>query len=201
MTSSSPHGATPVSIYTAWLDESGSNQKIDPGTYILSAAIGDPAHTQEMRDTMRDLLVNRRHKKLHWRDEDFRRQEQIIKTVAQLPVEHLIVVRSDPHTTTKSERQRQLCMEWMLSELASLGVGTVIIESRGLKDDQRDRKTLQHLRTKHHLATSLHMSHVGGPADPMLWVPDACCGAITQLRCGIEGFYAQIQRRVTVIDI
>lgn len=190
-----------VSIYIAWLDESGSNQSVDPGTYILSAAIGEPLHVDEMRNTMRGLLVGRRHKKLHWRAEAPGRQERIVKTIATLQVEHLIVVRSDAHSTDRPERQRRLCMERMLPELVSLGVGTAIVESRGPKDDQRDRKTLQHLRNKRLLTDPLHMSHVGGPADPMLWVPDACCGVVTQLRCGKKHFYQQIESRVTLIDI
>jgi hypothetical protein len=138
---------------------------------------------------MRGLLARRSHKKLHWRDEDPKRQDQIVKTIAALQVEHLVVVRSDAHTTAKPERQRRLCMERMLPELVSLGVGTAIVESRGPKDDQRDRKTLQNLRNKRLLA------------DPMLWVPDACCGAVTQLRCGNGHFYQQIEARVTLIDL
>lgn len=190
-----------MSVYVAWLDESGSNQAIDPGTYILSAAISEALHAEAMRDTMRGLLVRRSHKKLHWRDEDSKRQEQIVKTIAALQVEHLVVVRSDAHTTAKPERQRRLCMERMLPELVSLGVGTAIVESRGPKDDQRDRKTLQNLRNKRLLTDPLHMDHVGGPADPMLWVPDACCGAVTQLRCGNGHFYQLIESRVTLIDL
>ena len=92
-------------------------------------------------------------------------------------------------------------MERMLPELVSLGVGTAIVESRGPKDDQRDRKTLQNLRNKRLLTDPLHMDHVGGPADPMLWVPDACCGAVTQLRCGNRHFYQLIESRVTLIDL
>lgn len=48
-----------VSIYVAWLDESGSNQAIDPGTYILSAVIGEAQHAADIRNTMRALLVGK----------------------------------------------------------------------------------------------------------------------------------------------
>lgn len=190
-----------MSMYAAWLDESGSNQAVDPGTYILSAVITEPSEAQDAREAMRSLLVGARHKKLHWRDEDPARQEVIAKTIASLPVEHLVVVRSDAHTTDHPERQRRLCMEVMLPELVSLGVERATIESRGRKDDLRDMQTLENLRRKRQLGGRLHIDHVGGPADPMLWISDACCGAVTQLRCGNSRFYTHIEARVTLIDV
>ncbi|ETZ36164.1 hypothetical protein L842_6284 [Mycobacterium intracellulare MIN_052511_1280] len=48
---------------------------------------------------MRGLLVSKRHRKLHWRDEDRGRQATIAKTIAELRVEHLVVVRSEATTT------------------------------------------------------------------------------------------------------
>ena len=41
--------------YVAWLDESGSNQTVDPGTYILSAAISEALHAEAMREIPSDL--------------------------------------------------------------------------------------------------------------------------------------------------
>jgi hypothetical protein len=43
--------------------------------------------------------------KLDWRDEGRRRQERIAKTIADLNVEHLVVVHSDA-TTARPERRR-----------------------------------------------------------------------------------------------
>ena len=184
----------------AWLDESGSNQAVDPGTYILSAAICEEDQADSVREAMRGLLVTKGHRKLHWRDEDSNRQEHIAKKIAELKVEHLVVVRSDSATTDHPERQRRLCMERMLPELVSLGVGTAIFESRGDKDDQRDHKTLDYLRRKHMLGGRLHIDHVGGPEEPMLWISDACCGAVTALRRGDEHYYALIESKITLIN-
>lgn len=188
-----------MTIFTAWLDESGSNQALDPGTYILSAAICDTSHAPQVREVMRKLLLSKGGK-LHWRDEGRRRQERIAKTIAGLNVEHLIVVRSDA-TIVRPERQRRLCMERMLPELVALGVSTAVFESRGPKDDQRDRHTLDHLRRKRMLAGSFHIDHVGGRTEPMLWISDACCGAITQLRCGDGHHYSLIESKVTIINV
>ena len=64
-----------MSIYAAWLDESGSNHAQDPGTYILSAAVAEVDHAPELREIMRGLLIGKSHKKLHWRNEDPTRQQ------------------------------------------------------------------------------------------------------------------------------
>ncbi|EPQ44834.1 hypothetical protein MPS_2688 [Mycobacterium pseudoshottsii JCM 15466] len=34
----------------------------------------------------------------------------------------------------------------------------------------------------------------------MLWIPDACCGAVTQHRCGDSEDYALIESQVTMIE-
>ncbi|UQX11058.1 hypothetical protein [Candidatus Mycobacterium methanotrophicum] len=127
-----------MSIYAAWLDESGSNPAIDPNTYILSAVIGEAEHAPGIRESMRGLLVGKGHKKLHWRTEAARRQELIVKTIAALEVEYLVVVRAGGPAAEKPERRRRLCMERMLPELVKMGVDEVVIESRGSKDDRRD---------------------------------------------------------------
>jgi hypothetical protein len=189
-----------LTFFTAWLDESGSNQAVDPGTYILSAVICDDTRAEPAREAMRKLLLAKGGK-LHWRDEDLGRQEHIAKSIADLSVEHLVVVRSDAATTERPERQRRLCMERMLPELVSLGVGTAVFESRGPTDDQRDHQTLDYLRRKRLLTGRLHIDHVGGPTEPMLWISDACCGAITQMRCGDLHHYSLIESKVTLINV
>jgi len=37
----------------AWVDESGSNSQLDPGSYIMSAALVEPLHEHAARETMR----------------------------------------------------------------------------------------------------------------------------------------------------
>ena len=187
--------------FSAWIYESGSNRQADPGTYILSAAVCAQAHVDAIRDSMRALLIAKGHRKLHWRDEDRGRQRVIAATIAALDVEHLVVVRSNATTAGHPERQRRLCMERLLPELVAMGVGQAIVESRGRKDDQNDHRTLDILRRKHALGGRLHLDHVGGPTEPMLWIADACCGAVTQFRCGDPAHYLVIQPKVTMLEI
>ncbi|BAV39508.1 hypothetical protein SHTP_0103 [Mycobacterium ulcerans subsp. shinshuense] len=46
------------------------------------------------------------------------------------------------------EWQRRLCMDRLLPELVTMDVGQAIVESRGLKDDQKDHRTVGNLRRK-----------------------------------------------------
>jgi len=185
-------------MYTAWIDESQSNARLDPGTYILSAAIIENAAADVTREIIRRLLLPGQ-RKLHWRDE--RRHDLIVSTIAALDVEHLVVVHSAPGTSTRPERQRRLCLARLLPELAALGVTNAILESRGRKDDQRDIDALNFIRRRRLIGGDLRIDHVGGPADPLLWIPDACCGIVTQHRCGHSTYFERLRSTLTCIDI
>ena len=52
--------------YCAFVDESESRQDVDPGTYILSAAICDGAAVESLRQTM-ELMRPAPRSKLHWK--------------------------------------------------------------------------------------------------------------------------------------
>lgn len=188
-------------VYTAWIDESESNSRLDPGTYLLGAAIIETGKADIAREAMRGLLLPGQ-RKLHWSDEHPRRRAQIVKVVAHLDVEHLVAVRCQPGTEAKPERQRRLCWERLLPELHALGVEHVVVESRGSKADKRDRAALDNLRRKHLMPPrSLRMNHLGGPADPLLWIPDACCGAVTERRCGNSENFGVIGTSITMLDV
>jgi hypothetical protein len=88
------------------------------------------------------------------------------------------------------------------AELVALRVSNAVFESRGPKDDQRDCQTDPGSSTrKRTLTSSFHIGHVGGPTEPMLWISDACCGAVTQLRCGDDHHYSFIESKVKIINI
>lgn len=182
----------------AWIDESGSNQTFDPGSYIMSAALIAPRHMDVARELMLGLRLPGQ-VKLHWRDERRSRQKLITETLATLPIEHLIVVTSSHGVGVRSERRRRLTMELLLPELAALGVERAVVESRGSADNRRDVQMLQNLRVSHRLEGRFHLDHQVGRSEPLLWIPDAVCGITTTLRCGDPSFYASIERRCTVL--
>ncbi|MCK5891706.1 hypothetical protein [Aeromicrobium sp.] len=185
--------------FAAFVDESGSNRTEDPGTYILSAAILDHERLEDVRDAMRGLILPGQ-KKLHWRDEGDKRQLKIATAVARLEVEHVVVVRSQA-ADDRPERRRRACMELLAYELDQLGVGTVTLESRGKADDNRDREVLNAYRRRGSVSTRLRMHHEPGPAEPLLWVPDAVCGAMVSHRTGDTTFWDLIRSRCSTHEI
>ena len=190
-----------VVVWAAWVDESQSDRQRDPDTYILAAALTTgPEAEAEMRKAMLALRTARGGK-LHWNDSDDARQAAIIQTVRRIPAEHLVVVRSC-HRGERDERRRRLCLQRLCLELDALGVETVTLESRGRADDRRDLKALQTFRAQRVVSSTLRMYHQPGPAEPLLWVPDAVCGAVVASRTArTPDHLAAISSSCTFYDI
>ncbi|MCE0540182.1 hypothetical protein LWF15_32280 [Kineosporia rhizophila] len=113
-----------MSMRIGWGDESGSDSARDPNTYILAAVVTGENQADQVRDTMR-LLLLRGQRKLHWHDEQDKRRRLISETVATLPVTAVVVVRSTGPGEAM-ERRRRKCMERMLSELSECGQTEII---------------------------------------------------------------------------
>lgn len=192
-------GRVRVRMFTAWVDESGSDMRRDPGTYMLSAALVENGKEEGARAAMQALLLPGQ-KKLHWRD-DASRHALIVEAIAALGVEHFVVVHCAPDIDIRPERQRRLCLGRLVPELAELGVTRVIAESRGRADDRRDAQAVEHLRQSRRLSGPFHIDHARGPFDPLLWVPDACCGVITRHRCGDSTHYEKLSTQITMCEV
>lgn len=189
-----------VVVWAAWVDESQSDRQRDPDTYILAAALTTGLKVEaDLREAMLALRTARGGK-LHWRDSDDARQAAIIQTVSRLPAEHLIVVRSC-HPGERDERRRRLCLQRLCLELDALGVETLTLESRGRADDRRDLQALQTFRAQRVVSGTLRMYHQPGPAEPLLWIPDAVCGAVVAARTRTPDHLAAISSSCTFYDV
>ena len=146
--------------------------------YVLAAALCESGTLEMVRTDLVGLLLPGQ-AKFHWRDESDRRRRQIAEAIAQLPMRHLVVIR-DLSPGERAERRRRHCLEPMLYELDELQVDMAIFESRGPADDRRDRNLLDAQRAKHAVSTDLRVDHVPGRKDPLPWIPDALCGAVTR---------------------
>ncbi|MEF2977652.1 hypothetical protein [Subtercola sp. YIM 133946] len=184
--------------YVAYVDESEPDQSVDPGTYILCAAIIAVDEQDEPRRVMRGLRrLDLR--KVHWHEESPRGRQALIASVAALKAEHLIVVRLGG-AETRSERRRRLCLERLCCELTELGVENIVLESRG-PADKLDRALVDSLRAKRVLSSSVRIDHVAGPAEPLLWIADIMCGAVAQDRRGRPAYLEQLRSTVTIVEI
>lgn len=180
----------------AWVDESGSDQNVDAGTYILAAAIDRAGHCSVIRDRMTRLRLPGQ-VKLHWRDEDERRRSVIAMAVAASELELLAVVRTGA-PGERIERRRRKCLEQLIFELEAIGVTDVVLESHGPADDRRDIQLLNALRGRRAVAPVFRITHEVGRLEPMLWIPDAVCGAVTSSRRGNHRHQAALGERLVV---
>lgn len=187
-----------MSTVKAWVDESGSDQVRDPGTYILAATIVCEDAEPDIRDQMSQLRLPGQ-VKLHWRDESAKRKRQITTVVAAFDIEHFIVVRVNG-AGDRPERARRKCLEQLLYELEYRGLTDVVMESRGRASDQKDIDMLNSLRSQHWVS-SVRLTHLSGRDEAMLWIPDAVCGAITSAQTGTPAYQDQLEHAITLIEI
>jgi hypothetical protein len=194
-------GSTPGAFrgWHAYVDESLSDGRLDPDTYMLAAAVGDADGLGQARELMRDLLQAGQ-RKLHWRDESDKRRFLVIAAVARAPLEYLVVVYKGRRGESLGRRRGQ-CLKRLCFELDQSGVTRMVLESRGTKDDQRDRKTIDAFRASKTVSGALRMEHASGPAEPLLWLPDAVCGAMTRARTGEPAFTTPLKSKLTVIGV
>jgi len=172
----------------AFLDESQPNRALDPHTYVLAATVCDAAAIVTSREAIAALKL-RGQLKLHWHDESAKRRMEITECIAGMSLRHFAVVR-DGRPGETSERRRRHCLERMLYELDGFEIATVCFESRGPKDDRRDRDMLDALRARKVISPDLRIDHIPGPREELLWVADAICGAVVRHRSG-DSIYLQ----------
>lgn len=188
----------PAGSYIGFGDESASNHRTDPGVYMFAAALIDPERALMVREQMRILLPSGR-KKVHWHEDQDRRHDIVVDAILNARVEALVVVRQG-YGDEKPERQRRKCLERFVPELEALGCGRLVLESRGPADDRRDNDMLGALRARK-VSASLRLDHEPGPAEPLLWIPDAVCGAVTRARTGESRWLDRLRRTTEIITI
>lgn len=182
--------------WAAFVDESESDRRRDPDTYILAATVVAADAFDQVRRQMLALRIGKGGK-VHWQNEDAQRQMKIITAISELPLEYVVVVRSCLRQE-RGERRRRLCLEQLCYELDQMGVHQMILESRGRADDRRDLLALQGFRAQQVVSSSLRMYHEAGPVEPMLWVPDAVCGAVVADRTGTPDYLKKVESSCTI---
>lgn len=119
--------------------------------------------------------------------------------IAGLPVQGLVVVRKGS-PGERGERARKKALGVLLRKLDDRDCAHLTWESRGPKDDQRDMRTLDQLRAGRQIGSRLRLDHLPGPAEPMLWVADAVCGAVVGHRVGQPRWLEILGTSTVVVD-
>lgn len=166
-------------MLTAWADESGSRPDLDPGAYLIAATLCEEEAVPEIRVVMEDLRIGEL--KLHWHGSSDERRGLLVEAVSSLPVTGFVVVHVDKDADDR--RHRRKCMEYLLPHLAYMPCSMITFESRG-QLDASDLATMQLLRSRRVIESTLRIDHAVGLTEPALWAADIVCGAVVQARIG-----------------
>lgn len=181
--------------FRAWGDESGSVAHVDKGVYLMAAVIAAPTDAPELVEAMRALALPGE-RKVHWRGDTEARHDEVVDVISGLPIEAIVVVRQGPEDE-RDERRRRKCFELFVPQIDELGCVELVLESRGVKADKRDRDMLDAMRARHAVG-GLRLNHSPGPADPVLWIADAVCGAVVAHRTARPQWLQHLERKITL---
>lgn len=183
-------------MLTAWADESGSRPDLDPGVYLLAAILCDDDDVASLRKTMEGLRISE--PKIHWHGSSAERRSQYIQAISGLPVTGFVVVHADAGASDR--RHRRKCMEFLLPHLAQMPCSTITFESRG-QLDASDLETLQMLRSRRVVESTVRIEHAVGRVEPALWAADILCGAVVQSRVGNRDYLDALGSSVEIHGI
>ena len=178
-------------MLSAWGDESGSNRALDPGAYLLGAVILEEDCADDVRDTIRSLLL-RGQRKVHWYSESNRRRDDLIRVLADFAIPGLVITRVSG-IAEREERRRRKCLDAFIYELTQMGCTTVTLESRGKKADDRDIAFVESQIGIGALIPEFRVFHATGPSDPLLWLADIAVGAAVAARTGEPRWFGELQ--------
>jgi hypothetical protein len=179
----------------AMVDE--SYRVIVGGHYVMAAAVAMPAELEEIRQQILPLPPGRK-KYFRWADESDPLREKMLGVVEALCLRH-VVVTSTPVHRRRQERARGVCLERLMWELHQLGVGHVLLESRG-DQDAEDKRVIGGLRNRKVIPRTVTFDF-GTKRDPELWIPDAVAGAVLTLRCEGDSRFASMLTGLKIFEL
>lgn len=181
----------------AFVDESEPNGTGHGGAYIMVASLPLADDLDDLRQSLMGLRPGSQ-KKLHWYESVDSLRAQTIELISTLQFIHWAVVVNPPGGDSP-ERRRRSCMERLFHEVEGLqAIDRIVMESRGPADDKRDMEMVSILRNKKVVTSSIKVDHVRGPQEPLLWVPDAVCGAMNAREAGDSTWCDQLSKQLWV---
>lgn len=181
--------------FRAFIDESSAQRSDAEQEYLICAAILDENECDAARESLRPLLLPGQIK-VHWTDESSSRRRKIITRIADLGPMNVVVAHLDAKLK-RTERYRRKCLEALYYELIAMRVFDAVLESRGPKQDQKDRSHIVALQGQV-LDKRLRVTHQRGGDEPLLWIPDAVLGAINAAHLGETSHYDNLRSTLVV---
>lgn len=198
---SSHHSFTGIDAdsWVAFIDESESNQRLDPHVYLLAAVTVHCASLVAIRRRMADLRLDGQ-RKLHWAKESACRRMEIMTVLEGLDVLFGVVVHEgDPDASM--ERRRRKCLDRLLWELSRSGVAEIVLESREASQNKKDRDLMDALLARRRVPDRARVRHMAGALEPLLWMADCLAGAVVASRIGDPGYIKRLDGRIEIYYI
>ncbi|WP_460629391.1 hypothetical protein [Intrasporangium mesophilum] len=153
-----------------------SMRRVDSTTmcYFMAAAILPAPQCEDVRDALRPL-ARKKLQRVHWRDEEESAKVLIVKTIAAMHVESLVVVGAMVDHQNQ-ERARAQVLKALLYELDRREVAHLMLESRHAERDRHDLRSIGHFRDARLVSRRLVVSHGEPLQEPLLWLADAVAG-------------------------
>ena len=170
--------------------------ELDGGvTYVLAAVIF--SHAQAACRNIQHLTAERtRH--FHWYSEGPTIRDDVVKLVATHAVAVLLLAqRAGRHMQVAT---RATLLAELTNELADEGVGHVVIESRGRREDGRDRSVILNCFRERTAPAFSYDRRT--KAEPLFWYPYAMAGVAREhLTDGQSARFSFLQSTLTVTEI
>ena len=164
-------------------------------TYVLAAVIfGEP---YAARQDAQHLIADRT-RRFHWHREGPTARSAAVELIATHAIATSILVQRASRQAQTATRANLLTE--LVAELANDGVRHVVIESRGSREDGRDRATILNCFRERSVATLSYDWRT--KVEPLLWYPDAMAGVVReQIINGRSTRFDYLQRTRTVTDV
>ncbi|OLF04246.1 hypothetical protein BLA60_41675 [Actinophytocola xinjiangensis] len=169
----------------AFVDESAR-----PPRYLVTAAIVEPANVRQLRQAMRGLLRPGQ-RELHFYKEKPVHRRHLADTIARLPVEVTIYIRS---WHRDNEPARQVCLARLVGDLVARQAHRLVIDSRN-EQDIHDERTLRRFLGPYPSGSKLVYEHLDSTSESLLWIADIagwCFGAGAEWRKRIDPIVAGV---------
>lgn len=169
----------------AFVDES-----IRSGSYRLTVVVAKPSDLAELGRAIR-MAVPKGGKRTHLSAESDSRRRQILGAFGRLSISAFVYV-TDYRRGDSEEPARRRCLEAMLSDMGSMQVAIVVLDTRGPARDLEDRRTISKAIREGTAPQGLTFAHRGSRDEFLLGLPDAIGWAD-----GAGGRYSSLIEAVT----
>lgn len=159
----------------AFMDE--SLRRRGKGLYLLALAIVVADDLDDARHRVRSVLRPRQ-PRFHWRNDAEPERTAMLTELAEISRLTVAGYAYQP-MPTRQDRARALCLERVTWDLNTLGVSHLVIESREPRNDKKDAATIEQARRAGKASPSLTYAFERPIIEPLLWLADAACGAIS----------------------